>query len=117
MLFRSKIPVQRGILATIYCDLTQTVTNDALYDLYTDYYKDAPFVVVNKPGVLPEVKHVRGSNFCHIGWVIDERLNRLVLISALDNLIKGAAGQAIQNMNILFGLEQTTGLLTPGWYL
>jgi N-acetyl-gamma-glutamyl-phosphate reductase len=66
---------------------------------------------------MPELSHVVGSNSFHLGFVIDRRVNRIVITSVIDNLIKGAAGQAIQNMNLLFGLDQTIGLRTPAWYL
>ena len=79
-------------------------------------YKDEPFVQVTG-GALPEIKHITGSNNCAIGYVLDQRANRLIVISVLDNLIKGAAGQAVQNMNIICGLDETTGLNNTGWYL
>lgn len=111
------LPINRGILATSYANLAQDIDSDALYGLYTDFYKDSPFVHICKPGTLPEIKHVVGSNYIHIGFVPDKRLGRLVLVSCIDNLIKGAAGQAIENMNLSFGLEEKTGLDFPAWYL
>ncbi len=111
------LPINRGILATSYSKYTSDLDQDQLYKLYCDFYKDAPFVHVCKPGTLPEIKHVAGSNYISIGFVIDKRLNRFITVSCIDNLIKGAAGQAIQNMNIIYGLDETTGLCAPAWYL
>lgn len=111
------IPQKRGILATIYMNLTKKITADELQKVYEDYYKDEFFVRVMKKGELPETKCVAGSNFVDIGVVLDERLNRAVVVSALDNIVKGAAGQAIQNMNIMFGLDEKTGLEFAGFYL
>lgn len=111
------IPQKRGILATIYMNLTKKITADELQKIYEDYYKDEFFVRVMKKGELPETKCVQGSNFVDIGVVLDERLNRAVIVSALDNIVKGAAGQAIQNMNIMFGLDEKTGLEFAGFYL
>ncbi|MFY9176686.1 MAG: N-acetyl-gamma-glutamyl-phosphate reductase [Caldicoprobacterales bacterium] len=111
------LPIKRGILSTIYASLLNNLTFDDVYTLYKDFYKDAPFVSIYPEGKFPEVKHVNGSNQCHIGFTIDSRTNRIILVSAIDNLVKGAGGQAIQNMNIMFGLEETTGLPQLGWYL
>jgi N-acetyl-gamma-glutamyl-phosphate reductase len=74
-------------------------------------YADEPFVKIYEEGQLPQIEHVAGSNFCYIGAVADERTRTIVVVSVTDNLIKGAAGQAIQNMNIMFGLKETAGLL------
>jgi N-acetyl-gamma-glutamyl-phosphate reductase len=109
------LPVNRGILSTIYAELNTKVSRAGLLEAYRRYDGE-PFVHVLREG-LPELKHVNGSNNCLIGFVIDDRLNRLVIVSALDNLIKGAAGQAVQNMNILFGFEETLGLSQTAWYL
>ncbi len=109
------LPVNRGILATIYADLNGGVTRPDILKAY-ERYQNEPFVHVLPEG-LPELKHVNGSNNCMIGFVIDERLNRLIIVSALDNLVKGAAGQAVQNMNILCGFEETLGLSDTAWYL
>ena len=111
------IPQKRGILATIYMNLTKDITADELQKVYEDYYKDEYFVRVMPKGKLPETKHVAGSNFVDIGIVKDERLNRAVVVSALDNIVKGAAGQAVQNMNLMFGLDEKTGLDFAGFYL
>lgn len=111
------IPQKRGILATIYMNLNKDITADELQKVYEDYYRDEFFVRVMPKGELPETKHVAGSNFVDIGIVKDERLNRAVVVSALDNIVKGAAGQAVQNMNLMFGLDEKTGLNFPGFYL
>ncbi len=111
------IPQKRGILSTIYINLNDNYSTEELTEAYKDFYKDEYFVRVLEAGQLPETKHVAGSNFVDIGIVKDPRMNRAVVISALDNLVKGAAGQAIQNMNILFGLKENTGLSNAGFYL
>lgn len=111
------IPVKRGILSTIYINLNKKQTTEELTELYKDFYKDEFFVRVKDAGKLPESKHVAGSNFVDIGVVADERLNRAVVVSSLDNIVKGAAGQAVQNMNIMFGLDEKTALESAGFYL
>ena len=111
------IPQKRGIFSTIYINLKEKHTTEEIVNLYKEYYKDEFFVRVKNAGELPETKHVAGSNFVDIGVVVDERLNRAVVTSTIDNLFKGAAGQAVQNMNILFGLDETTGLKNAGFYL
>ena len=111
------IPQKRGILSTIYINLNKKCTTEELVNLYKEYYKDEFFVRVKNAGELPETKHVAGSNFVDIGVVADERLQRAVVVSALDNVVKGAAGQAVQNMNLLFGFDEKTGLDHAGFYL
>ncbi len=111
------IPQKRGILATIYMNLTEKLTQEELVKIYEDYYKDEFFVRVMPNGKLPETKHVVGSNFVDIGVALDERLQRAVVVSAIDNVVKGAAGQAVQNMNLMFGLDEKTGLDAAGYYL
>jgi len=111
------IPQKRGILATIYMNLNKPCTTEEIQKLYEEYYKDEFFVRVKALGELPETKHVAGSNFLDIGVCVDKRLNRAVIVSALDNIVKGAAGQAIQNMNIMFGLDEKTALNQAGFYL
>lgn len=103
-------PMNRGILATIYADLVSKKSADELLSLYKDFYKGAPFVRVLAKGKLPATKYVSGSNYCDINIVVDERTNRVIVLSAVDNLIKGAAGQAVQNMNMMFGLDEISGL-------
>lgn len=102
------IPMKRGILSTVYGKLKKDVSIDAVLDIYTTHYKDEPFVRVRQE--LPETRWVACSNFCDVSVRIDSRTNRLIMISAIDNLMKGAASQALQNMNILSGLEETEGM-------
>lgn len=111
------LPINRGILATSYANLTADVDFDYVYELYIQAYSSHPFVVICQKGELPEIKHVAGSNYIHIGFVLDMRLKRIIVVSVIDNLIKGAAGQAIQNMNLIYGLDETTALNMPAWYL
>lgn len=111
------VPMQRGILATCYANLTKKISADELISIYKDFYKNEPFVRIYESGTLPEVKHIAGSNYIGLGLVVDERLNRVIVVSCIDNLIKGAAGQAIQNMNIICGFDEITGLDSIGMYL
>lgn len=111
------IPQKRGILSTIYVNLNKKCTTEELVEIYKEFYKGEYFVRVKEAGSLPETKHVAGSNFVDIGMVVDERLNRAVIVSAIDNIYKGAAGQAVQNMNLLFGLDEKTGIANAGFYL
>lgn len=104
------VPMNRGILATCYAKLNNKYTYADIKAVYEKYYKDEYFIRLTKEGVFPETKWVKGSNFCDIGFTIDERTNRVIVVGAIDNLYKGAAGQAVQNMNILFGLDEKTGL-------
>ncbi|MEX0800497.1 MAG: N-acetyl-gamma-glutamyl-phosphate reductase [Dehalococcoidia bacterium] len=110
------VPMSRGILSTCYAPLlagTVRSGDDAL-ELYRDFYRGEPFVRV--AGSSPATKHVSGSNVCLVHPTVDERTERLVVVSVLDNLVKGAAGQALQNMNAMLGLPETTGLDVPGVY-
>jgi len=102
------VPMNRGILSTCYGTLKKDITTLDLIALYREFYKDDYFIKILNG--LPETRWVRGSNLCHIGIKVDIRTKRVIIISAIDNLIKGAAGQAVQNMNIMFGLKETTGL-------
>jgi N-acetyl-gamma-glutamyl-phosphate reductase len=98
----------RGILATCYAHLLSAVTQEKLTTIYQEYYANEPFVhISNTP---PHTKWTYGSNHCFIYPTIDPRTGRLVVVATLDNLVKGASGQAIQNANLLFGLAETTGL-------
>ena len=110
-------PMKRGIFATCYANLKKAYTTGALLELYRTFYKDEKFVRIYPEGSLPEVKHVSGSNYVGIGLTVDPRLNRVIVISCIDNLMKGAAGQAVQNMNLLFHLQEDTGLTEAGMYL
>ena len=104
------VPINRGILATEYAKLTKKVTPEEVKAVYDKYYAKETFVRVLGDGVCPETKWVEGSNYVDIGFKIDERTGRIIMMGAIDNLVKGAAGQAVQNMNLLFGLDETTGL-------
>ena len=103
------LPVSRGILATCYAALKPGADSAAVAMAYS-IYKDEYFVRLLGEGAYPAIKGVRGSNFIDLGWHLDKRTNRITVMSAIDNLVKGASGQAVQNMNILFGLDEKTGL-------
>ncbi len=102
------VPMSRGILATCYGNLKKAISQNELYDLYRSYYKNENFIRITE--TLPETRYVKGSNICDIAVRVDERTNRVIAVSAIDNLIKGAAGQAVQNMNILFGFYEHEGI-------
>lgn len=104
------VPMNRGILATEYATLKKDVTGEGVKAIYDKYYADEKFVRVLDEGVCPETKWVEGSNYVDIGFKLDPRTNRIVMMGAIDNLVKGAAGQAVQNMNLLFGLPESEGL-------
>lgn len=104
------VPMTRGILSTIYASLIDAYTVEELLDIYREFYKDEYFVRIHPAGQYPQTKWVYGSNFCDIGLAVDLRTNRVIVVSAIDNLVKGASGQAVQNMNIMFGLPEKTGL-------
>jgi len=104
------VPLDRGILETIYATLVPGTTPEAVDAAMAKAYADAPFVRLTG-AALPEIKHVAHTNFCDVGWKVDVATGRIILISCLDNLVKGAAGQAVQNMNVVLGLDQRTGLL------
>jgi len=104
------VPMNRGILATEYASLMPGVTKRHVQEAYDKYYGGEPFVRVNHDGVPVETRWVEGSNYVDISYVPDERTGRIVMMGAIDNLVKGAAGQAVQNMNLMFGLPEATGL-------
>lgn len=105
------LPVSRGILTTLHLELTQSLTTAEAEELVAAAYQNEPFVkLLGSPG-LPELKGVVGTNFCHLGVRVDSRTRQLIVISVIDNMVKGAAGQAVQNMNLMFGLPETMGLL------
>lgn len=104
------LPVNRGILSTIYADLAREMTTAELLELYKQYYADDFFVRIAPGDALPNVANVRGTNFCDIGLVSDPRTGRVIIVSVIDNLVKGAAGQAVQNMNIACGIDERIGL-------
>ncbi len=104
------VPLDRGILETIYASLVTGTTGQQVSDALQAAYADAPFVRLTADA-LPEIKHVAHTNFCDIGWRVDETRGRIVLVAALDNLVKGAAGSAVQNLNLMLGIDERTGLL------
>ncbi len=106
------LPMNRGILSTIYGSLKENITASQIVELYEEFYKGEAFVRVLPEGEFPSTLHVQGSNFCDIGVTVDKRTGRVVVVSAIDNLIKGASGQAVQNMNIICGLPENMGLET-----
>ncbi len=110
------LPVNRGILSTCYASLAGPSSLDELHDLYLRRYFAETFVRVLPKGALPNISQVTGSNFCDIGLAVDERTGRVIVVSVIDNLVKGAAGQALQNMNLMLGLPEQTGLMmAPGF--
>jgi len=110
------IPITRGILSTCYATFAQGTTLDQAQNVYEEFYAEEPFVQVLPAGKLPRTKHVSGSNFCHIGLAEDVRTSRLVVVSAVDNLIKGLSGSACQCMNLMMGWDETTALDQPGMW-
>lgn len=104
------VPMNRGILATAYAALKEGVTDEDVRAAYDKYYADEKFIRVLNPGVCPETRWVEGSNYVDINYKIDPRTHRVIMMGAIDNLVKGAAGQAVQNMNLIFGLKESMGL-------
>lgn len=109
------VPMKRGILVTEYANLKKSYKKEELLNMYKEFYKEEKFIRVLD--TLPEVKNITGSNYVDIGLTVDERLNRVIVVATIDNLIKGAAGQALQNMNLLFDLPEYEGLDMPGYYI
>ncbi len=107
------LPVNRGILSTCYANLSGQLSLQELHNIYLDRYAPETFVRVLPKGMLPNISQVRGSNYCDIGLAVDDRTGRVIVIAAIDNLVKGAGGQAIQNMNLMLSLPENTGLLIP----
>jgi N-acetyl-gamma-glutamyl-phosphate reductase len=105
------VPMTRGMLTTQYMKLTEPIGPEAIRECLSNDYARSPFVRICPESHPPDTRNVRGSNFCDIGFVLEKRTDRLILISAIDNLVKGAAGQAVQNMNIMLGLDERAGLL------
>lgn len=103
------VPLTRGIYTTIHADLTCECTKEELFAVYVNFFTDSPFVRLRE--AIPQIKDVVYTNFCDISIAIEPRTNQLIIMSTIDNLVKGAAGQAIQNMNIMLGLPEETGLL------
>lgn len=105
------IPIVRGMLTTAHVFMRKSMSKKVLLELYRSFYRDEPFVRVLDE--LPQVNFIVGSNYCDIGFELDAATKRLVVVSAIDNLVKGASGQAIQNMNLIFGIDETRGLEVP----
>lgn len=104
------VPMNRGIIATCYANLIKDISEDEIRNIYNKYYKNEKFIRILDEGVVPETRFIKGSNYVDINFFKERRTNRLIMIGTLDNIVKGAAGQAVQNMNILFGLKEDTGL-------
>lgn len=104
------LPMTRGIMTTIYVKLMAQWNTSEIIDLYNETYRKHPFIRIRPEGTYPSVKEVAGSNYCDIGLDVDGRTGRLTIVSVIDNLMKGAAGQAVQNANIIYGLDQKLGL-------
>lgn len=107
------LPVNRGILSTCYANLFSQRSLQELHNVYLERYASEAFVRVLPKGKLPNISQVRGSNYCDIGLAVDDRTGRVIVLAAIDNLVKGAAGQAVQNMNLMLALPENTGLLMP----
>ncbi len=110
------IPMNRGILTTVYASLNAPADTGKVHALYREFYGSEPFVRVLALGQFPNVRNVRGANFCDIGVYVDPRTDRVVVVTAIDNLVKGAAGQAIQNMNLMMGYDEREGLMAAGLF-
>ena len=104
------VPMKRGILSTIYASLKKSLSETEILDLYRHFYAAERFIRLHPSDLLPATADVLGSNYCDIGLKVDKRNNRLILISAIDNLVKGASGQAVQNMNLMLGFEESLGI-------
>jgi N-acetyl-gamma-glutamyl-phosphate reductase len=105
------IPVERGMLSTIYLNLKKHVSTNVIIERYKEFYNDKQFVKILNDDIMPGIRDVINTNYCEIGIKVDKRTNSLVVISVIDNLIKGASGQAVQNMNIIFNLPEIIGLV------
>lgn len=105
------LPLSRGILSTVYANLSERASSADLQHLYESAYAQEPFVRLLPSGMAPATQHVRGSNCCDIGVQVDRRTNRVIVMSAIDNIVKGASGQAIQNMNLMNGFAENCGLM------
>ncbi|MBF0118974.1 MAG: N-acetyl-gamma-glutamyl-phosphate reductase [Desulfobacterales bacterium] len=106
------VPMSRGMLSTIYATLSDGIKSSHIRDCLSSFYKARPFIRIKPDGMAPDTLHVRGTNYCDIGFKLDERKNRIIIISVIDNLVKGASGQAVQNMNIMFGIDEACSLKT-----
>jgi len=107
------VPMNRGILTTCYASLKEDLSYDDIREIFARYYGNEHFIRLTGRDTFPETRWTKGGNFVDIGFAVDRRIGRVIVAAALDNLVKGAAGQAVQNMNILFGFDERTGLETP----
>lgn len=107
------VPMIRGILSNVYANLKQPLVEEKVINLYKEFYKKKPFVRILDKGKEADTKNVKGSNFCDLSLHIDKRNNRIIISSTIDNLVKGASGQAVQNMNLMLGFNEQTGLQSP----
>ena len=105
------IPVERGMLSTVYIKLNKSIKTAEIIAVYKDFYKGKSFIKVLDEDIMPGIKDVNNTNFCEISLKADERTNTLIIVSVIDNLVKGASGQAVQNMNLMFDLPETAGLV------
>jgi N-acetyl-gamma-glutamyl-phosphate reductase len=110
------VPMDRGILSTCYSAPVREMSAAQLLDIYADHYRHEPFVRILPEGVFPSTSFVRGSNCCDIGLAVDRRTGRVIVVTAIDNLVKGASGQAVQNMNLMCGFPETLGLMGISLY-
>lgn len=106
-------PMSRGILGTLYAQLVKPLTDSQVFELYQEFYRDQPFVRLLPPGSWPSTQQVRGTNFCDLGFKVDRERGRVIVISAIDNLTRGASGLAVQNFNLMMGFPETLGLDLP----
>jgi len=104
------LPVNRGMLSTVCAPLLKNISQQEMLDVYREFYDKEPFINVLRDGVFPDIRNVRGTNRCDLGLAVNERTKSLILVSAVDNLVKGASGQAVQNMNLMCGFEETEAL-------
>ncbi len=110
------LPMDRGIISTIYAKLSKNIDTSDIIASYKEKYAAEPFVKVLSEGSFPNTKNIRGSNFCEIGIKVIKRTNSIIIVSAIDNLVKGASGQAVHNMNIMMGFKETTALRSPALF-
>ncbi len=106
------LPLTRGMLSTIYVKAVNDITEDEIRETYHSYYGNEAFIKILNKNMYPAISHVKGTNCCDIGFHFDKSRGQITIISVIDNLLKGAAGQAVQNMNLMFGLNEETGLNT-----
>jgi N-acetyl-gamma-glutamyl-phosphate reductase len=104
------VPMSRGMQSTIYCGLSKGIDEKDISNCLNTFYKESNFVRILADDQIPETRFVRGTNYCDIGFRIDKKQNRLIIMSVIDNLVKGAAGQAVQNMNLMLGFDEAAGL-------